>query len=86
VSRRLALSSIGLLAFWLSACAKSEDVIVHTAAGKEKTAAQIDADPLALMPGGAITMMSSWQTTLRELSLQKLMMEARAAFGWWASL
>ena len=49
--------SAALLALALSvaACAKSEDVIVHTGQGKEKTAPQIDADPLALLPGGAIT-------------------------------
>src|SRR3954471_22923150 len=50
--RRTALAALALL---LTACAKSEDVIVHTGQGKEKTAPQIDADPLALLPGGAIT-------------------------------
>jgi len=48
----LALGAFGLA---LSACAKTEDVIVHTGQGKEKTTQQIDSDPLALLPGGAIT-------------------------------
>lgn len=48
----LVLWAVGLV---LSGCAKTEDVIVHTGQGKEKTAVQIDADPLALLPGGAIT-------------------------------
>lgn len=43
-------------ALGLAGCAKTEDVIVHTGQGKEATAAQIDADPLALLPGGAITL------------------------------
>ena len=46
---------LGLSALALFGCAKSEDVIVHTGQGKEKTAVQIDSDPLALLPGGAIT-------------------------------
>jgi hypothetical protein len=52
ISRRFTLALIGLS---LAGCAKSEDVIVHTGQGKEKTAVQIDSDPLALLPGGAIT-------------------------------
>ena len=52
--RRAALLALGAVA-WLTACAKTEDVIVHTGQGKEKTAVEIDADPLALLPGGAIT-------------------------------
>lgn len=52
--RRAALLALGAVA-WLTACAKTEDVIIHTGQGKEKTAVEIDADPLALLPGGAIT-------------------------------
>lgn len=52
--RRAALLALGAAA-WLTACAKTEDVIVHTGQGKEKTAVEIDSDPLALLPGGAIT-------------------------------
>lgn len=52
--RRAVLLALGAAA-WLTACAKTEDVIIHTGLGKEKTAAQIDSDPLALLPGGAIT-------------------------------
>jgi hypothetical protein len=55
VIRRSLLAVLGALSLSLSACPKSEDVIVHTGQGKEKTAAQIDADALALLPGGAIT-------------------------------
>jgi hypothetical protein len=55
VSRRQALVGFWALALSALACAKQEDVIVHTGKGKEKTAVQIDADPLALLPGGAIT-------------------------------
>jgi hypothetical protein len=54
VIRRAALLALGAAA-WLTACAKTEDVIIHTGQGKEKTAVEIDADPLALLPGGAIT-------------------------------
>lgn len=53
MSRRQAL--LGLAALGLAACAKTEDVIVHTGQGKEKTVVEIDADPLALLPRGAIT-------------------------------
>jgi hypothetical protein len=55
VSRASAWLALGALALALGGCAKTEDVIVHTGQGKEKTAVQIDADPLALLPGGAIT-------------------------------
>jgi len=55
VIRRLALGVLCGLGLALAGCPKSEDVIVHTGQGKEKTAPQIDADPLALLPGGAIT-------------------------------
>jgi hypothetical protein len=55
VSRRSALGALAALGLWLAGCAKTEDVIVHTGQGKEKTAVEIDADPLALLPGGAIT-------------------------------
>jgi hypothetical protein len=48
-------TALGLLALVLASCAKQEDVIVHTGEGKEKTAGQIDSDPLALLPGSAIT-------------------------------
>lgn len=53
--RRTALGVWVSLGLALGACAKKEDVIVHTAQGKEKTAVEIDSDPLALLPGGAIT-------------------------------
>src|SRR4051812_31995995 len=52
---RLALLALGALGLSLAGCPKTEDVIVHTGAGKEKTAVEIDTDPLALLPGGAIT-------------------------------
>jgi len=52
---RSALLGLCALGLALAGCPKSEDVIVHTGQGKEKTAPQIDADPLALLPGGAIT-------------------------------
>ena len=55
MSRRTVLLGACALGLALAGCAKSEDVIVHTGQGKEKTAPQIDADPLALLPGGAIT-------------------------------
>jgi hypothetical protein len=41
-------------AFCVLACAKKEEVIIETASGKELTAADIDRDPLALLPGGAV--------------------------------
>ena len=53
--RRAALACLGALGLMLGGCAKTEDVIVHTGQGKEKTAVEIDTDPLALLPGGAIT-------------------------------
>jgi hypothetical protein len=37
-------------------CAKKDEVIVKTASGKELTAADIDRDPVALLPGGAIAL------------------------------
>jgi hypothetical protein len=53
--RRALLLGCAGLALPLAGCAKTEDVIVHTGQGKEKTASEIDADPLALLPPGAIT-------------------------------
>lgn len=53
MSRRRFLALLGGVC--LSACAKQEDVIVHSAEGKAQTVAQIDADALSLLPGGAIT-------------------------------
>lgn len=53
--RRVALLALGALGLTLAGCPKKEDVIVHTGQGKEKTAVEIDSDPLALLPGGAIT-------------------------------
>ncbi len=53
--RRAALLSAGAIGLMLAGCAKTEDVIVHTGQGKEKTAVEIDTDPLALLPAGAIT-------------------------------
>jgi hypothetical protein len=55
MSRRALLLGLGLAGLGLAACAKTEDVIVHTGEGKEQTALQIDSDPLALLPGGAVT-------------------------------
>jgi hypothetical protein len=55
MKRRAALVTLAALGVALGGCAKKEDVIVHTAQGKEKTAVEIDSDPLALLPGGAIT-------------------------------
>lgn len=48
----LALFGLGLM---LLGCPRREDVIVHTGQGKQQTAPQIDADPLALLPGGAVS-------------------------------
>jgi hypothetical protein len=53
--RRRLLGGLVALGVALGACAKQEDVIVHTGQGKEKTTVEIDSDPLALLPGGAIT-------------------------------
>lgn len=53
--RRGALLTLGSLGLALAGCSKSQDVIVHTGQGKEKTAFEIDSDPLALLPDGAIT-------------------------------
>lgn len=53
--RRAALFGLGALGLAPLGCAKQEDVIVHTGQGKEQTALQIDSDPLALLPGGAVT-------------------------------
>jgi hypothetical protein len=55
VIRRMALLALAALGLSLTGCPKTEDVIVHTGQGKEKTAVEIDSDPLALLPGGAIT-------------------------------
>src|SRR5688572_24645048 len=53
--RRALLASVAGVALSLTGCAKQEDVIVHTGEGKAKSAVEIDADALALLPGGAIT-------------------------------
>jgi hypothetical protein len=55
MSRRSLLAGVASLLLSIAGCAKQEDVIVHTGEGKAKTASEIDADALALLPGGAIT-------------------------------
>jgi hypothetical protein len=85
--RRRALAALGLLA--LAGCAKTEETIVHTGEGKEKTALEIDADPLALLPGGAISMgvldasalfASQFGDKLLEVAQRRLPMPASAGF------
>jgi hypothetical protein len=50
-----ALSLLSLLStLTLEACAKKEDVVVQTGAGKELTSTAIDADALALLPPNAV--------------------------------
>ena len=50
----LLIVSVWLGSWALTACGDSKDVIIKTAAGVELTADDIDRDPLALLPGGAI--------------------------------
>jgi hypothetical protein len=45
---------IALLALAVAGCPKKDEVIIQTAEGKELTAADIDRDPLALLPGGMV--------------------------------
>ena len=53
-----ALVMLGL-ALAVAGCPKKDDVIVEAAEGKALSEQQIDADPLALLPGGAIGMLSA---------------------------
>jgi len=52
VARLTAALLLALVA--LTGCAKKQEVVAQTAADKELTAREIDDDPLALLPGGAI--------------------------------
>jgi len=54
----LLLLLAGALGAGLGGCAKSEDVIVRAGQGKALTAPAIDADPLALLPGNAVGVMT----------------------------
>ena len=53
LSRRGALGALGALA-----CSHHEDVVVKTGADKHLSDAQIDAEPLPLLPGGAVGVLS----------------------------
>jgi len=53
LTRRSALLGVGAALGGL-ACAHRDDLIVKTGADKELTEGQIDADPAALLPGGAV--------------------------------
>lgn len=55
-SRRAPLLLLVALALLLGGCAKKDEIIVQTSAGKGLTAADIDRDPLALLPGGAVAL------------------------------
>ncbi len=48
------LAALVCLSLFAICCAKKDDVIVETAAGKELSPTDIDRDPLALLPGGAV--------------------------------
>lgn len=54
LSRRMALPVLVALALVLGGCPKKDEVVVQTAAGKGLTAAEIDQDPFALLPSGAV--------------------------------
>lgn len=47
---------LALFALFVLACSKQEDVIVETAAGAELSPEEIDRDPLALLPSGALVL------------------------------
>ena len=53
-ARTLSLLMALLLPVLLLGCPKEEEVIVETAAGVHLTPDQIDQDPIALLPGGAV--------------------------------
>ncbi len=54
--RRTPLLLLVALALLLAGCPKKDEVVVQTSEGKGLTAADIDRDPLALLPGDAIGM------------------------------
>lgn len=54
MNRRSALGALALAA--LAACSKQGDVITQAGEGKSLTDGDIDRDPLALLPGGAIAL------------------------------
>lgn len=54
LSRRSLLAALGACAAF--GCGRKDDVVVKTGADKKLTTAQIDADPIPLLPGGAIGM------------------------------
>jgi len=51
---RISLWVLALCAFALAGCPKKDEVIIETAEGKDLTAADIDRDPLALLPSGMV--------------------------------
>jgi hypothetical protein len=55
-SRRAALAGM-TAALGALACSHHDDVIVKTGADKELTGSQIDAEPAALLPGGAVSVL-----------------------------
>jgi len=73
----------------LSACSKTEDVIVQTGVDKQLGAAEIDKQPLALLPGGVVgiasvdttrLVASQFGAKLLAISSQRLPVPAAAGF------
>src|SRR3970040_924706 len=80
------LLSLGLV---LSGCPKKDEVIVKTGEGKELGQAEIDRDPLALLPSSAIAIValdakglfaSQFGTKLLALSQRRLPLPPSAGF------
>jgi hypothetical protein len=77
VKRALAICLVLLVGF-SSACSKKQEVVVQTANGKGLTAADIDRDPLALLPSGAVAIaVVDAQKTFASPFGQKLLAIAR---------
>lgn len=63
------LVAVAAAIWWLTACGSSKEIVVKTADGVEITAKDIDANPLSLLPGGALLLANVQPKELFQSSL-----------------
>src|SRR5690606_28199012 len=63
------LVAVAAAIWWLTACGSSKEIVVKTADGVEIAAKDIDANPLSLLPGGALLLANVQPKELFQSSL-----------------
>lgn len=74
---------VGLLGLSMLACSKKETIIAPTSAGHQMTVAEIDAEPLALLPSGFIGLLRAEVPAVAASSLGPTLLDL---FAHWAPL